>query len=128
MLCESCSEPIEMQSVVRLHNRALRRVVRALRASRKRQAEGIDRLFQELCDPSAREAAEKAFGELWGSGRFDCGPQDYEFMVERCLVAVSEYDERHTNPESSAEQVQSCADPSAVEGGLPEAESEDSAI
>src|ERR1035441_4017677 len=25
----------------------------------------------------------KWFAELWASGRFDCGPQDYEFMVRQ---------------------------------------------
>jgi hypothetical protein len=28
----------------------------------------------------------KYFGYLWAEGTFDCGPQDYEFMVRECLV------------------------------------------
>jgi len=36
---------------------------------------------------SAEKAAEavKWFAELWGSANFDCGPQDYEFMVKQCI-------------------------------------------
>ena len=29
--------------------------------------------------------AGKALGELWGSGLFDCGPLDYEFMVTEAI-------------------------------------------
>jgi hypothetical protein len=29
--------------------------------------------------------ATKAFAELWGSALFDCGPEDYEFMVNECV-------------------------------------------
>ncbi len=34
-------------------------------------------------------AAEKAFAELWGSGEFDCGPEDYQEMVKVSLEAIS---------------------------------------
>jgi hypothetical protein len=32
--------------------------------------------------------AEKWFGELWGSGLFDCGPEDYAFMVKESIEAL----------------------------------------
>ena len=31
--------------------------------------------------------------ELWGSGNFDCGPEDYELMVKRCIEAFDTLDE-----------------------------------
>lgn len=65
-----------------LRNRALRRQ--------------MDSLFTALCNSDTE--AESAMGELWGSGLFDCGPQDYEYMVERCIAAVREYDESRTKP------------------------------
>lgn len=32
--------------------------------------------------------AEKWFGEMWGSGEFDCGPEDYEWMALTAIAAV----------------------------------------
>lgn len=32
--------------------------------------------------------AEEAFGELWGSGEFDCGPNEYDAMVEDSVNAL----------------------------------------
>jgi hypothetical protein len=64
-----------------LMNRRLRRWLHATH-------EEADELFRALCtDDEVR--AEAAMGELWGSGDFDCGPQDYAFIVERCLEALS---------------------------------------
>jgi hypothetical protein len=37
--------------------------------------------------------AAKWFAELWGSGNFDCGPEDYEFMVKKCIEAFNTIDE-----------------------------------
>jgi hypothetical protein len=36
--------------------------------------------------------AAKWFAELWGSGNFDCGPEDYEFMVNKCVEAFDTID------------------------------------
>lgn len=82
----------ERQLSVGLVNRALRRQLRDMHIR-------ADSLFVALC--GTNPAAEKAFGELWGSGEFDCGPQDYDFIVERCLEAVHEYNERRTQPTQS---------------------------
>lgn len=32
--------------------------------------------------------AEKWFAELWGSAEYDCGPEDYEWMVEQSIAAM----------------------------------------
>ncbi len=48
--------------------------------------EQMDELFRILCDTEQQAAT--AMGELWGSGAFDCGPQDYDFIVTRCLEAA----------------------------------------
>jgi hypothetical protein len=37
--------------------------------------------------------AAKWFAELWGSANFDCGPEDYEFMVKKCIEAFNTIDE-----------------------------------
>lgn len=34
------------------------------------------------------DEAEKWFGEMWGSGEFDCGPEDYEWMALTAIAAV----------------------------------------
>lgn len=86
----------EDRSVLRLHNRALRTVTRQLRRKVDRIEKNADEVFLELCKSDL--PAVYAMGELWGSGNFDCGPQDYEWIVKRCLEAVREYDERHTSP------------------------------
>lgn len=69
-------------------NLALRRELLRIHAQ-------ADTIFDALCNTSGPVTA---IGELWGSGLFDCGPQDYEFMIERCLAAVREYNERRTQP------------------------------
>ena len=46
----------------------------------------LDGAGNEVTTEVAAEAV-KWFAELWASGRFDCGPQDYEFMVRRCVEA-----------------------------------------
>ena len=37
--------------------------------------------------------AVKWFAELWGSGNFDCGPEDYECMVKACIEAFDTIEE-----------------------------------
>jgi hypothetical protein len=83
--------------VVRGHNRVLRRVVSLLRKRVRHGDERADEIFLALCDTNP--AAEQAMGELWGSGEFDCGPQDYSYMIERSIEAVRKLNkiEGHTN-------------------------------
>ena len=38
--------------------------------------------------PEKAAEAVRCFADLWGSARFDCGPQDYEYMVEKILAAL----------------------------------------
>ena len=35
-------------------------------------------------NPNSKNARE-ALGALWGSALFDCGPEDYEYMVKQCI-------------------------------------------
>lgn len=90
-LCESCSEPIEMQSVVRGHNRTLRRIVSTLRRRIENGKVYTDGLFIELCN--TKPVAEQAMRRLWEEGGFQppCGPEDYEEIVETALRALKTY-------------------------------------
>lgn len=86
MYCENCSEPLDEQDVVRKHNRVLRRVVSKLRKSIERHRHTEDKLFRALCDTNP--AAEEAMRELWESGQFTCGPQDYNQIIEQAVAAL----------------------------------------
>lgn len=101
MLCETCSEPIEVQSVVRQHNRALRSIVRITRRRLTTTHAQADELFKAICDTNSE--AEAAFRELWESGGFQppIGPQDYQAIVALCVRALTEYRERHTSLEAA---------------------------
>lgn len=78
-------EQEEDRSVIRQQNRALRSITRKLRAEVRRLQEKADETFRTICETQTE--AEKAFGELWGSANFDCGPEDYEFMVKETISA-----------------------------------------
>lgn len=39
-------------------------------------------------NPDYMEPGAKAMDELWGSAEFDCGPEDYEYMVTESVAAV----------------------------------------
>jgi hypothetical protein len=94
---ESVNELDEVQHVVRKHNRVLRRITHLLRTRLRMRDECADEMFTALCETNP--AAEQAMGELWGSGEFDCGPQDYKYMIERSIEAVRRLNkiEGHTN-------------------------------
>jgi hypothetical protein len=89
MSCEECRR-VERSG---LRNRALRREISVVRHS-------ADNTFLALCVNDS--PATEALGKLWASGEFDCGPEDYEFIVERCLEAVREYNEYRTSPMAAA--------------------------
>jgi hypothetical protein len=78
----------EDRSVVRQQNRALRSITRKLREQSRRLQEKADEIFIAVCSTNYGTEAEKAFGELWGSAEFDCGPQDYQWMVEQSIRAM----------------------------------------
>jgi hypothetical protein len=48
----------------------------------------LDGAGNEVTAEVAAEAV-KCFAELWARGRFDCGPQDDEFMVRQCVEALA---------------------------------------
>lgn len=79
----------EIRSATRDQNRALRISNRNIRRREREQRERADTLYYELLQADgSRDAATEAFGKLWRSGAFDCGPQDYDFMVEVALEAI----------------------------------------
>jgi hypothetical protein len=47
-------------------------------------------------DLQSAAKAVNCFAELWGSGEFDCGPQNYKFMTEEILDLI---DDRRDLPE-----------------------------
>jgi hypothetical protein len=46
-------------------------------------------------NPTVSEA-EEAFGEMWGSTQFDCGPEDFQYMGEQSVAAVKAMNELTT--------------------------------
>ena len=83
-------EDDEVCSATRIQNRALRLSNRKIRARDRESRERADALQYSLIESDAnRDAAVVALGRLWQSGLFDCGPQDYDFMVEVSLEALS---------------------------------------
>ena len=72
--------------VVRHHNRVLRKVHKTLRNALKLQQDKADSNFIEICE--TKTEAELALEKLWTLGEFECGPLDYEYIVERCLEVV----------------------------------------
>lgn len=82
----------EENSRLRNSNRILRTINSQLRKQLMIQHEN-DEQFKAFCSEPYLEAATEAvaqFGELWGSAEFDCGPEDYAWMVEQSIAAVRE--------------------------------------
>ena len=80
-------EQDEDRSVTRLQNRALRTTTRKLRRVVRHLQEKADEIFMAVCTTVTEP--ERAFGELWGSANFDCGPEDYDYMVEKSIEAFA---------------------------------------
>jgi hypothetical protein len=63
------------------------------------QAGEVDCTAKFTVDPNTRmikpnpnykeNNAVDAFAELWGSGFFDCGPEEYQYMVDACLALIA---------------------------------------
>lgn len=99
MTCENCSTQDEVRSVTRLQNRTLRNVNRLLRRRQEQIREETDRTVAALFEGSS--TAENALGELWGSALFDCGPEDYDYMVEEIKKAFA-FVEAHKGEQTQA--------------------------
>jgi hypothetical protein len=80
----SYSEDAE-RSVLRHHNRALRAVSRKQREALRILRHEKDYVYKAFTETETE--AERAMRELWESGEFICGPQDYDFIVARVLEA-----------------------------------------
>jgi hypothetical protein len=89
--------------VVRKNNRVLRRIVHILRKRVRHGDARADEMFLALCNTNP--SADRAMGELWGSGEFDCGPENYEYIVKRSIEAARKLNEieGHTNSQTTAE-------------------------
>lgn len=72
---------------LRARNRALVIVNRKLRQRQEDVIAQRDEMVESLL--TTPNPAEEAFGELWGSALFDCGPQDYEYMVSEIKKAFA---------------------------------------
>jgi hypothetical protein len=83
----NCDCDQEETTVIRQMNKTLRTVNKGLRSQLQQSGERVDEMFLALCetDPSAELAMET----LWASGLFDCGPQDYQYIVERVIEAMT---------------------------------------
>ena len=84
------SERVARTGLQEMHGRhaVLEAVYRERRDRESR--ERADALQYSLIESDAnRDAAVVALGRLWQSGLFDCGPQDYDFIVEVSLEALS---------------------------------------
>jgi len=81
----------------------LRRIVHVLRKRLRMGNAHADEIFSALCDTNP--SADRAMRELWGSGEFDCGPEDHEYMVKLSIYAVRKLNEieGHTNSQTTAE-------------------------
>ncbi len=88
---EEFNEDEELTSVVRHHNRTLRKVNKALRTAHRLTQEYNDSLFTELCDSSTE--AERALRRLWEEGGLEslCSPEDYDTIVNTAIKALELY-------------------------------------
>lgn len=82
-MAQDFNEEDEIRDVTRRSNSALRKTVRFLRRKQERIQAEADATIATLFD--APSEAEAAFGELWGNALFDCGPEDYEYMVTEII-------------------------------------------
>jgi hypothetical protein len=53
----------------------------------------VDGAGNEVSEQVAADAV-RWFAEMWGSGEFDCGPQEYKCMVQQSISAIR----RHKKP------------------------------
>lgn len=88
MVCDCVQDEI---TVVRNINKTLRTMNRLLRAQLQTSKEHADDIFEALC---ASELSIDSLGELWEFGNMQCSPEDYSAIVETCLLALEEYNER----------------------------------
>ena len=72
-------------SVVRHHNRVLRKVHKTLRRTIREQKEQADANFLKICETQTE--AELAMEKLWTLGKLNCDPSDYESIIDILLDA-----------------------------------------
>jgi len=83
-------EETEEVEVLRHHNRAQRSVNKQLRRAIKHFQNHTDELFLELCDSGTE--AQLAMEKIRTFGGLECGPNDYSYVVDKCIEALSTID------------------------------------
>ena len=86
MTCDCVEEEI---TVIRQLTKTLRTTNRSLRLQLQIEKEHADELFQALCASETN-----IMGELWEFGEMQCSPEDDDAIIETCLEALFEYNER----------------------------------
>lgn len=89
MACEECARLVGAGR----RNLDLRRQMKSLQHS-------ADDTFRALCN----DRAAAAMAALWDSGHFDCGPDNYEFIVEKCLTVLAQQKNASVNAPSLCQQ------------------------
>jgi hypothetical protein len=80
----------EDETVLRRNNRILRISNRKLSARERDSDDRAEALSYSLLESdSNRGEAQEAFGKIWRSGLIDSGPDDYSFMVEVIVEALT---------------------------------------
>ena len=121
----------EHASIIRRTNKALRTVNKQLRNALKKSREHADEIFLHLCETPASEEIEKsidaetAMEKLRTFGGFQCGPRNYDFIVEMCLRALEDSETLSHRPEAAMQKTLERQQKSFIcqgnigEGGLP---------
>lgn len=81
----------QIRDATRLQNRALRTMNGNLR--RKVEATQVDADVKIAALFDAPTDAEAALSELWGNALFDCGPDDYDYMVSKIIEKFKKFPE-----------------------------------
>ena len=89
---QQCDHDEELQ-VLRQQRRAQRSVNKQLRRVMRHFQNHNDELFLELCN--ADSFAQVALEKIRTLGGIECGPSDYDLIVDKCLTALSALDQKN---------------------------------
>ena len=93
----------EEESTVRRNNKVLRLSNRNIRARERDAREQTEALQYSLIESDSNKSeAEIAFGEIWRSGLIDSGPDEYSFMSEVIIEALTKCKAARTQDDAPA--------------------------